>query len=378
MATQPLKRSWKHRLKMVVRHTWLIVMAGLLLCAGLAAVVSIYASTGRQHDHRGRTAEQRGRQRRPGHDATSGARPRQRAAASDDPGRRHARRHGGDRQGQADFAVVRHDIGMPKETAPPSRSGARTSPCSSYRRPSSRQSARQSPQGQRAAPAKPAKSRSSPRSKRSAIWSVSGSAWSAARRPTSDLLKSDPASSSTFRPTADRVLDRRRGGKAQHARQDHRRAVRSEQRRLPQSAKARSSRRDLVGRAGRQLDHRRRDRRVDTRQGAADVPGDQRAEAIAGTKPGLRSRPRSRPARSAARHRNPRRRSRRSAVNHYLVARKKLGEDVVADFTKHLFSIRQTLVSPKCRPPRRSKHPTPQRTGRCRCIRAPPPTSTAN
>jgi TRAP-type uncharacterized transport system substrate-binding protein len=32
-------------------------------------------------------------------------------------------------------------------------------------------------------------------------------------------------------------------------------------------------------------------------------------------------------------------------INHYLVARKKLGEDVVADFTRHLFSIRQTLSS---------------------------------
>ena len=32
-------------------------------------------------------------------------------------------------------------------------------------------------------------------------------------------------------------------------------------------------------------------------------------------------------------------------VNHYLVARKKLSEDVVADFTKHLFAIRQTLAS---------------------------------
>ena len=31
-------------------------------------------------------------------------------------------------------------------------------------------------------------------------------------------------------------------------------------------------------------------------------------------------------------------------VNHYLVARKKLSEDVVADLTKHLFAIRQTLA----------------------------------
>ena len=64
-------------------------------------------------------------------------------------------------------------------------------------------------------------------------------------------------------------------------------------------------------------------------------------------------------------------------VNHYIVARKKLSEDVVADFTKHLFAIRQALAA-DCRPPPRSRSPTPTRTVRCRCIRAPPPTSTAS
>ena len=39
--------------------------------------------------------------------------------------------------------------------------------------------------------------------------------------------------------------------------------------------------------------------------------------------------------------------SRPSKCNHYIVARKTLSEEVVADFTKHLFAIRQTL-RPKC------------------------------
>ena len=115
MATQPIKRGWKHRLKMVARHTSLLAMAGLLLCAGLVAVVSyilnrpttyiIAVGPPNSEDTRVVQAmtQHLARDR-----ATVRLRPmilqggtRDAMAAID--------------RGTADFAVVRHDIGMPRD-----------------------------------------------------------------------------------------------------------------------------------------------------------------------------------------------------------------------------------------------------------------------
>ena len=47
-------------------------------------------------------------------------------------------------------------------------------------------------------------------------------------------------------------------------------------------------------------------------------------------------------------------------VHHFIVARKTLSEQVVADFTKHLFAIRQSLAA-EMRPRPRSRNRTPTR-----------------
>ncbi len=115
MATKPIKRGWKHRLKMVVRHTSLLVMAGLLLCAGLVAVVSYILNrpttytiaVGPPNSEDARVVQ-----------AMTQHLARDRASVRLRP----MILQGGTRdataaidKGTADFAVVRHDIGMPRD-----------------------------------------------------------------------------------------------------------------------------------------------------------------------------------------------------------------------------------------------------------------------
>ena len=115
MAVKPIKRGWKHRLRMMARHTSLLVMAGLLLCAGLVAVVSyilnrpttLIIAVGPPNSEDVRVVQAMtqylARDR-----ATVRLRPmilesgtRDAMAAID--------------RGTADFAVVRRDIGMPRD-----------------------------------------------------------------------------------------------------------------------------------------------------------------------------------------------------------------------------------------------------------------------
>ena len=115
MSPQSLKRSWLQRFKMMIRHTWLIVIASLLLCAGLAAAAYQYMSqpttltiaVGPPNSEDAKVvnamAQQLARDR-----ASVRLKPiikesgtRDAMAAID--------------KGEADLAIVRRDIGMPKE-----------------------------------------------------------------------------------------------------------------------------------------------------------------------------------------------------------------------------------------------------------------------
>ena len=164
---------------MMMRHTWLIVIAGLLLCAGLAAAAYQYMSqpttltiaVGPPNSEDARVVNAMAQQLA-----------RDRASVRLKP----IIKEGGTRdamaaidKGEADLAIVRRDIGMPKEgltvaiwrknvavfIVPATGSGRDAKDQSSTARRGRRPSCR--------------------RSKRSRTWSAGGSAWSAARRPTS-------------------------------------------------------------------------------------------------------------------------------------------------------------------------------------------------
>lgn len=115
MSAKSFKRSWTLRFKMMMRHTWLIVIAGLLLCTGVAAVafhlltqpVTLTIAVGPPNSEDARVVQ-----------AMAQYLARDRASVRLRP----MILQGGTRdamaaidRGTADFAVVRHDIGMPRD-----------------------------------------------------------------------------------------------------------------------------------------------------------------------------------------------------------------------------------------------------------------------
>ncbi len=115
MSPQSLKRSWSLRFKMMMRHTWLIVMAGLLLCAGVGAAAYHFMSqpttltiaVGPPNSEDARVVNAMAQQL-----ARDRSNIRLKPIIKD----------GGTRdammaidKGEADLAIVRRDIGMPKE-----------------------------------------------------------------------------------------------------------------------------------------------------------------------------------------------------------------------------------------------------------------------
>ena len=112
---KPKRGGWPRRFRMMMRHTWLIATAGLLLCAGLGAVAFYFATlptylriaVGPPNSEDLRVVQAIGQQLARDRSAV-----RLRIQVKD----------GGTREtvtaidsGQADLAVVRRDIGMPKD-----------------------------------------------------------------------------------------------------------------------------------------------------------------------------------------------------------------------------------------------------------------------
>ena len=115
LKAHPRKKGWSRRFKMMMRHTWLIATAALLLCAGLGAVAFYFATlptylkiaVGPPNSEDLRVIQ-----------AISQQLTRDRATVRLRP----IIKDGGTREtvtaidsGEADLAVVRRDIGMPKE-----------------------------------------------------------------------------------------------------------------------------------------------------------------------------------------------------------------------------------------------------------------------
>ena len=115
MSAKSLKRSWSRRFKMMMRHTWLIAIAGMLLCAGVAAAafhiltqpVTLTIAVGPPNSEDARVVQ-----------AMTQQLARDRSSVRLKP----LIQEGGTRdamaaidKGTADFAIVRRDIGMPKE-----------------------------------------------------------------------------------------------------------------------------------------------------------------------------------------------------------------------------------------------------------------------
>jgi TRAP-type uncharacterized transport system substrate-binding protein len=115
MSAKSLKRTWALRFKMMMRHTWLIATAGMLLCAGMAAVAyhffsqptTLTIAVGPPNSEDARVVQAITQ-----HFARDRASVRLRPIIKD----------GGTRdtvnaldKGEADLAIVRRDIGMPRE-----------------------------------------------------------------------------------------------------------------------------------------------------------------------------------------------------------------------------------------------------------------------
>ena len=115
MSTQSFKRGWIRRFKLMMRHTWLIIIAGALLCAGAAALafyfisqpVTLTIAVGPPSSEDARVVQ-----------AMSAHLARDRSSVRLRP----IIKEGGTRdtvtaidKGEADLAIVRRDIGMPKE-----------------------------------------------------------------------------------------------------------------------------------------------------------------------------------------------------------------------------------------------------------------------
>ena len=184
-------------------------------------------------------------------------------------------------KGEADLAIVRRDIGMPKDglTVAIWRKNVAVFIVPSQPEPAAAKT-RAARRAAAAAPKLP---------KIEKVENLVGRRLGVIGRSPSNIILLK-AILLQYRHTAGqgRRPGRRRRSEAERTGQGHRRSIRPEQRRRRDPRSQDQGRRHFVGRPGQQFDHRRCDRRRDARQGAAVLPRDRRVGGHRRAQPSLR------------------------------------------------------------------------------------------